>query len=255
MTDSFPVARQMQSTSHMERRRFLQMSAAVLLPQEKPPAESVTATATQDRTPRVGVVLSEGPIWDSGLRKAIALGTTRAGGLPSIIATEDWVVIQTSDGADPRLVEAVQGFLKERGLGKRFTVVGPAELATADAQEMPVPGGERVCRIPKMILHCDRLLRVGPLMAAKAEISAQELVDRMSFHPPDYTIFGGHNVVVAGADPVAVESVAAQIVGLDPEKLTHLRLAADRGLGLWEAEAIWVQGNSVEEARRAVAGP
>ena len=92
MTDSFPVARQMQSTRHMERRHFLQMSAA-LLPQEKPPAESVTATATQDRTPRVGVVLSEGPIWDSGLRKAIALGTTRAGGLPSIVAADEALVI------------------------------------------------------------------------------------------------------------------------------------------------------------------
>ena len=137
----------MQSTSHMERRRFLQMSAAALLPQERPPAESVTATATQDRTPRVGVVFSDGPSWDSGLRKAIALGTTRAGGLLSMVAAEDWVVIQTSAGADPRLVEAVQGFLKERGLGKRFTVVGPAELSEADAQEMPVPGGERVYRI------------------------------------------------------------------------------------------------------------
>ena len=249
MTDSFLLAGQLQSTSHMERRRFLQLSAAALVPQQKPPTESVTATATQDRTPRVGVVLSEGPTWDARLRKAIELGTTRAGGLPSMVAAEDWVVIQTGDGVDRRLVEAVQGFLKERGLGKRFTVVGRAELAAADAQEMPVPGGERVCRIPKMILQCDRLLRVGPLTAVRPELPAQELVDRMSFHPPDYTIFGGHNLIVAGADPLAVESVAAQILGLDPEKLPHLRLAGDRGLGVWGPGAIWVRGNAVEEVR------
>ncbi len=249
MTDSFLLAGELQSISHMERRRFLQLSAAALLPQQTPPLESVTATATQDRMPRVGVVLSEGPSWDAPLRKALELGTTRAGGLPSIVSAEDWVVIHTADGVDPRLVESVQGFLKERGLGRRFTVVGPAELAAADAQEMPVPGGGRVCRIPKMILQCDRLLRLGPLTAVQPGLPAQELVDRMSFHPPDYTIFGVRNLVVAGADPLAVESVAAQILGLDPEKLSHLRLAADRGLGVWEPGAIWVRGNTVEEAR------
>lgn len=234
----------------MDRRHFLQLPAALLVPQQKPPRESVTATATQDRTPRVGVVFSEGSTWNALLRKAIELGTTRTGGLPSIVAPEDWVVIQTAPGVDPRLVQALEGFLRERRLGKRFTVVSPVELAKADTQEMPAPGSDRVYRVPKLILQCDRLLRVAPLAVVKPDLPPLELVDRMSFHPPDYTIFTGPHLLIAGADPLAVESVAAQVLGLDPEKLAHLRLAADRGLGVWEPASIWIRGNEVDEARK-----
>ena len=234
----------------MERRCFLQLSAAVLIPPQKPPTESATATATQDRTPRVAIILSDFP--EALLRQAIELSNTRTGGLPSIVGPEDRVVIQTAPGVDPRLVQSLQTFLTEQGRGRRFTVVSLAELANADTEEMPVPGTERVCRVPKLIVQCDRLIRIAPLTAVKPDVPAQELVDRMSFHPPDYTILTAQDLIVAGADPVAVESVAAQILGLDPEKLPHLRLAAERGLGVWEPGSIWTRGNTVDEARAAV---
>jgi hypothetical protein len=253
----------------MDRRRFLEVSAAVLLPQQKPAAETVTATATQDRTPRVAIILStfSGSKDHNGtvipgltdrspggvLSKAIELGTTRTGGLLSIVEPEDWVVIQTDPAVDPSLVQALQELLKKHGRGKRFTVVTAAELAKAESQEMPVPGGERLYRIPKMILQCDRLLRVLPLAAVQPSLSPLEHVDRMSFHPPDYTILVAGELVVAGADPVAVESVGAQLLGLDPEKLPHLRLGAERGLGLWEPGAIWTRGNEIEEAAAHIA--
>jgi hypothetical protein len=249
----------------MLRRRFLELSAAALIPQQKRRLETVTATATQDRTPRVAIVLStffgskdhDGTVI-SGLtdrspggvlRKAIELGTTRSGGLLSIVEPEDWVIIQTDPAVDRALVRALQAFLKEHGRGKRFTVVTAADLAKAESQEMPVPGGERVYPIPKMILQCDRLLRVLPLAAVKPGWPPLEHIDRMNFHPPDYTILAAGELVVAGADPLAVESVGAQILGLDPEKLPHLRLGADRGLGVWEPGSIWTRGNEIEEAR------
>jgi hypothetical protein len=106
----------------MRRRDFLALAAAAgLRGQEKPPTESVTATATQDTTPRVGIVLSSykgsedhdgeavkgladpQPVdadltaaqIDGMLRKAIELGGKRRGELASVIGPEDWVVIKT----------------------------------------------------------------------------------------------------------------------------------------------------------------
>ena len=268
----------------MKRRLILPLAALAAFAQ-KPPDETVTATATQDRTPRVAIVLSsfagskdhdDTPIagladpravgaeltsaqLDALVAKAIELGTTRDGGLTAMVGPEDWVVILTEPGADPRVVRSLQTFLATRRRGKRFTVAGPDDLGRADTQEMPMPGGERLYRIPKMILQCDRLLRVGPLAAARSPLAAApspladaEFVDRMNFHPPDYTLLTGPNLVVAGSDPLAVSSVAAQILGLDPEKLPYLRMAADRGLGVWEPGSIWTRGNEIDEARVAL---
>jgi len=46
--------------------------------------------------------LSAGQI-DAMLRKAISLGTTRRGGLASIVASDDWVVIKPRIQTDPYL--------------------------------------------------------------------------------------------------------------------------------------------------------
>jgi len=88
--------------------------------QEKPEKDVAIAGATEDTTPRVGIVLSSftgsqdhdgtriqgladpspvdadlsaGQI-DAMLRKAISLGTTRRGGLAAIVASDDWVVVK-----------------------------------------------------------------------------------------------------------------------------------------------------------------
>src|SRR5271157_356525 len=88
--------------------------------QEKQDKDVATAGATEDTTPRVGIVvssftgsedhdgskipgladpspvdaeLSAGQI-DAMLRKAISLGTTRRGGLTALVASDEWVVIK-----------------------------------------------------------------------------------------------------------------------------------------------------------------
>ncbi len=107
----------------MQRRDFLGLSAAALIQskeQKKPANESVTATATQDSTPRVGVVLSSftgaeehdgtklpglkdprpkdadltDTQFDAMVRRAIELGDLRTGGLNTVVGPEDWVVIK-----------------------------------------------------------------------------------------------------------------------------------------------------------------
>ena len=116
-----------------------------------------TAGATQDTAPRVGIVLSSftgsedhdgtkiqgladpSPVnaglspsqIDAMLRKAISLGTTRRGGLTTIVASDDWVVIKPRIQTDPylrgsvtdlRVVRSLIEFLVEHKCGARFTI-------------------------------------------------------------------------------------------------------------------------------------
>ena len=54
---------------------------------------------------------------------------------------------------------------------------------------------------------------------------------------------------------MAVDSVGASVMGFDPANIRHLRLAADKGWGLWAPESIWARGNAIDEARRAFRRP
>ena len=87
-------------------------------------------------------------------------------------------------------------------------------------------------------------------------------VDIFTFHPADYTILQGfwgtegdgpqdgvniqHNVVVAGADPVATEAVGSVAMGYNPLDLELLYLAAIKGFGTFDLDRIEVVGRPVE---------
>ncbi|MFN7937293.1 MAG: DUF362 domain-containing protein [Bryobacteraceae bacterium] len=117
--------------------------------------EWVTATASRDTAPRVGLIPSffaggeemdgkkirglvkpvpldaaiTGAQLEDMLRLAVELGGGRRGGLATAVGREDWVVIKVSvsetagASTDVRLVEFVLRYLAQRRLGKRFTVV------------------------------------------------------------------------------------------------------------------------------------
>jgi hypothetical protein len=154
----------------VQRRTFLRSAPALAAfgcawsrGQDKLEKDTAAAGATVDTTPRVGIVLSSfagsedhdgtkvrGPAdpapvdaelsagqIDAMLRQAIALGTTRRGGLTAIVASDDWVVIKPgietcyeSPGhrylrgsvADLRVVRSLIEFLVERKCGARFTI-------------------------------------------------------------------------------------------------------------------------------------
>ena len=88
------------------------------------------------------------------------------------------------------------------------------------------------------------------------------VVDLFSYHPADYAIVGGtwgiegggrsvhHNVLVAGANAVSVDAVAAAIMGFEPTGVKHLALAQRRGFGDADLGPIWVRGNEIEQALR-----
>lgn len=100
------------------------------------------------------------------------------------------------------------------------------------------------------------------------------VVDLFRYHPADYCILGGsfgvegdgpdgpgaatvhHNVLVAGTKAVSVDSVAASLMGFDPEQVPYLALAEKSGaFGVVDVDVIWTRGNEVEEARRPFRKP
>jgi len=54
------------------------------------------------------------------------------------------------------------------------------------------------------------------------------------------------NMILAGADMVAVDHVAARLMGLNPDDIAHITLAAKVGLGTNSADEIEVVGSTIE---------
>lgn len=99
------------------------------------------------------------------------------------------------------------------------------------------------------------------------------LIDLFSFHPADYAVVGGswgveadgphapgarsvhHNVLIAGANALSVDAVAAAVMGFKPADLPYLTMAERRGFGVADADLIWTRGNDIEEARRLFQKP
>jgi uncharacterized protein (DUF362 family) len=58
------------------------------------------------------------------------------------------------------------------------------------------------------------------------------------------------NLVIAGTDPVAVDSVGAAVMGISPTQVKHLLLAQKKGLGTCSLEEITVLGEPIEKVKR-----
>ncbi len=149
--------------------------------------------------------------------------------------------------------------------------------------------------LPRTIQQCDRVISVAPLkthprlgvsltlgnylgivpdgadrrQASSLEDSgklAELAVDMFSYHPADYALLGGSwslengrskrcNVLVAGANALAVDTVGAALLGVDAKQAAALQLAGRRALSTQDLEAIWVRGNEIDQAREALENP
>ncbi len=58
------------------------------------------------------------------------------------------------------------------------------------------------------------------------------------------------NLIIAGTDPVAVDAVGAEVMGIRSEDVKHLRLAEKKGLGTCHLEEIAILGEPLETVRR-----
>jgi uncharacterized protein (DUF362 family) len=58
------------------------------------------------------------------------------------------------------------------------------------------------------------------------------------------------NLVMAGTDAVAVDTIAARIMDIDPEEVAPLAWAKKMGFGVWDEKEIRIIGNSIREVFR-----
>lgn len=95
------------------------------------------------------------------------------------------------------------------------------------------------------------------------------IVDLASFHPPDYNVVDGiqglqyqehnigrpdqtlrNNLVLAGEDPVAADTVVSYLMGFNPWDMEFLHMAQKRELGTMELGQIDVAGEEPDRLRR-----
>ena len=152
-----------------------------------------------------------------------------------------------------------------------------------------------VYALAKTVLECDRLISIAPLAtspvtgiaAAVANYWAAApravygpnrekllalgdavdvLTDLYLHHPADFAVAGGamhrdekgavrHNIVIAGANAVPVDTIAAAVMGYQADKLPWLDRREARGFGVAHPDSSWTRGNELEEAKRAFAKP
>jgi uncharacterized protein (DUF362 family) len=62
-------------------------------------------------------------------------------------------------------------------------------------------------------------------------------------------------IVFAGTDVMAVDTIASYFMGFTPQKLPHLKLAAENGLGEYRMEHIQVAGANINEIRMDFTSP
>jgi len=58
------------------------------------------------------------------------------------------------------------------------------------------------------------------------------------------------DLIIAGRDPVATDSIASLVMGFDPEKIPSIKIGSQRGLGTNDLSKIEVKGLSVKEVFR-----
>jgi len=63
------------------------------------------------------------------------------------------------------------------------------------------------------------------------------------------------NLVLAGTDVVAVDAVAAAVMGFAPDTVKHLRVAKARGLGECDLAKITIKGEPIEKVRKKFKAP
>jgi len=58
------------------------------------------------------------------------------------------------------------------------------------------------------------------------------------------------NLVIAGLDPVAVDTVGAAVMDFNPKKAEHITLAAKKGLGTCDLDKIRILGEPIENVKK-----
>lgn len=106
--------------------------------------------------------------------------------------------------------------------------------------------------LPKSIIHSqlnEKIVDLSALFKDKVKINVVDGIigaerDETTGSPVEM------NLVIAGQDMVAVNAVAASVMGVDPNNVKYLRLAEARGLGVSNLSNIEVHGTCIEDVAR-----
>jgi len=69
------------------------------------------------------------------------------------------------------------------------------------------------------------------------------------FSSNDVVLVEGLNLFIGSRDLVAADAVGAAIMGFNPQKIVHLNMAAEKGMGTNRLEGIKIKGMPIEEVR------
>jgi len=135
-----------------------------------------------------------------------------------------------------RLVESRRGWLVRAWLGLR-TIAGGMRLT----------GPER--RRLEWVEHAtSSLVALAALMMPR--VSLIDGFAAMEGEGPRHGRRLALGTVIAGTDPVAVDAVAASIMGFEPREIAYLRQAETMGLGTADLSAITIVGDPISASRR-----
>ncbi|MCS7095475.1 MAG: DUF362 domain-containing protein [Nitrososphaerota archaeon] len=131
-----------------------------------------------------------------------------------------------------------------------------------------------IVSVPKLKVHRLATVTLGlkNMMGALAHKGkmhnghlSKNIVDLASVLRPSLTVIDGiiageihetsgspvrMDLIIAGADPVAVDAVGAAVMGINPEEVDHLVLAERKGLGTCCLENIEIIGESIDKVKR-----
>jgi uncharacterized protein (DUF362 family) len=152
-------------------------------------------------------------------------------------------------------------------------VVPPKPLALKKVKIARTALESTIISVPKLKPHRSAIVTLSlknmmGAMTPKGSMHGQlseKIVDLVSIITPSVAVIDGiiageghetsgnpiqMNLVIAGTDPVAVDTVGAAVMGISSENVKHLRLAEQNGLGTCRMEQIQVMGESVEKVKR-----
>ncbi|NCB63415.1 MAG: DUF362 domain-containing protein [Clostridia bacterium] len=83
--------------------------------------------------------------------------------------------------------------------------------------------------------------------ACRADINIMDVMNAASGYSPHTPVPIKLDCVMGSADPVALDRIACELVGIDPDGVDYFRAAQEAGLGTTERENIEVAGDRVED--------
>jgi uncharacterized protein (DUF362 family) len=153
------------------------------------------------------------------------------------------------------------------------TVDVPKHLALKKIRISKIALNSAIVSVPKLKLHrmAGVTLSLKNLMGVvkpKGQIHhhlSEKIADLASVVKPRLAVIDGiiggeghetagnpvkTDLVIAGLDPVAVDTVGAAVMGFNPEKAKHIALAAGKGLGTCDLGRIRITGEPIEKVKK-----